>query len=201
MDLKNTYNRIASDWFNDHKESDWWSDSAHKFLSYLQKGNRILDVGCGAGLKTKYLIEKGFKIIGIDFSEEMIRLAKEYCPEGEFYVKDIKEPLNLGIFDGIFAQAVLLHIPKTEVDKVLNEFKSSLKDNGYLYLAVKEKRPNENDEQMVEENDYGYKYERFFSFFTVPEIKDYLTKLNMKVVHDNVISRGDTNWIVVIAQK
>lgn len=201
MDLKTAYNKIANDWFKDHKESDWWADSAYKFLGYLQKADRILDVGCGAGLKTRYLIEKGFNVIGIDFSEEMIRLAKDYCPEGEFYVKDIREPLNLGFFDGIFAQAVLLHIPKSEVIEVIVEFKNSLKENGYLYLAVKEQRPDEKDEQIVEENDYGYKYERFFSFFTLPEIKDYLSQLNMKVVHDNVISREDTNWIVVIAHK
>ena len=201
MDLKDTYNKIANDWFNDHKESDWWNDSAYKFLSYLQKGDRILDVGCGAGLKTKYLIDKGFKVVGVDFSEEMIRLSKEYCPEGEFYVKDIKEPLDLGGFDGIFAQAVLLHFPKTEIIQVLNELKDSLKEKGYLYLAVKEQRSNEKEEQMVEENDYGYKYERFFSFFTLPEIKDYLTQLNMNLVHDNVISKGNSSWIVVIAQK
>ncbi|MEK7497010.1 MAG: class I SAM-dependent methyltransferase [Patescibacteria group bacterium] len=201
MDLKATYNKIAQDWFKNQKEREWWNDSAYIFFNYLQKGDRILDVGCGAGLKTKYLMEKGFKVVGIDFSEEMIKLAKEYCPTGEFYVKDIRESLGLDIFDGIFAQAILLHIPKAQVSEVLNEFKNSIKDGGYLYLAVKEQRLNQKDEEIIKENDYGYTYERFFSFFTMPEIKNYLSNLNMKVMHDKIVPEGDTNWIVVIAQK
>ncbi len=201
MNLKDTYNKIAKDWFNDHKESDWWSEIALKFLGYLKKGDKILDVGCGAGLKTKYLIEQGFEAVGIDFSEEMVKLAKNYCPQGTFYVKDIKEPLNLGTFDGIFAQAVLLHIPKAEVVGVLQNFYNSLKSGGCLYLAVKGLKQGEPEEQMVKENDYNYEYERFFSFFTVAEIKNNLDQLGMQILDETVISRGDTDWVIVIAKK
>lgn len=201
MDLKQTYNKIALDWTKDHAKSDWWAEPAHIFLQYLKPKDKILDVGCASGLKTKYLIEKGFKVTGIDFSEEMIKLAKEHCPEAEFYVRDIKEPLNLEIFDAIFAQAVLLHIPKVEFLKVLENLNNNLKSGGYIYLAVKELKEGEQEEQTVIENDYNYEYERFFSFFTMPEIKNYLAKLDIKILHDTIIPRGQTNWIVVIAQK
>ena len=50
MDLKQLYNKIAQDWFKNQKEREWWNDSAYIFFNYLQKGDRILDVGCGAGL-------------------------------------------------------------------------------------------------------------------------------------------------------
>lgn len=43
----------------------------------------------------------------------MIALARGQVPTGTFFVKDIKEPLGLkSMFDGVFAQAVLLHVPK-----------------------------------------------------------------------------------------
>ena len=92
----------------------------------------------------------------------MIEIAKEYYPKGSYFVKDIKEPLDLGIFDAIFAQAVLLHIPKSEIIKVLQNLNNSLKSGGYIYIAVKELKPGEKEEQNIIENDYDY--ERFFSF-------------------------------------
>lgn len=131
----------------------------------------------------------------------MIELSKGYCPKAEFYVKDIMKPLNLGIFDGVFAKAVLLHIPKAKVSRVLSEFRNSLKEKGYLYIAVKEQRQNQKEEQIMKENDYGYEYERFFSFFTLPELKDYLNNLSMKIVFENVLKNGNTNWIIIIAQR
>ena len=201
MDLKATYNKIAKDWFNDHKESDWWNESADKFLGLIKPGGKVLDVGCGAGLKTKYLLEQGFEPVGIDFSEEMIKLAKEYCPKVQFFVEDIRQPLGLGMFDGIFAQAVLLHIPKAEVVKVLQNFYEHLNQPGYLYIVVKELRPGAKDEQNVVESDYDYEYERFFSFFTMPELEGYFKQLGLEVVHKAVVTRADTNWLVVIGKK
>ena len=76
MDLKATYDKIAKNWFNQHKASDWWSKPMLGFLSHLKAGQKILDVGCGAGLKAKYLTDRGFEVFGIDFSEEMIKLAQ-----------------------------------------------------------------------------------------------------------------------------
>ncbi|HEV8601031.1 MAG TPA: class I SAM-dependent methyltransferase [Patescibacteria group bacterium] len=201
MDLKATYNKIARDWFNDHKESDWWSESALKFLNYLSKGDKILDVGCGGGLKSKYLGKLGFKVVGIDFSEEMIKIAKEHYPEGEFYVKDIKKPIDLGSFDAIFAQAVLLHIPKNEVIKVLENLMNILKPAGYLFLSVKEQRPGNQDERIEIENDYGYDYQRFFSYFTKDDVRKYFSDLHIKILHEDIVINGDTKWIVVIGQK
>ncbi len=43
-----------------------------------------------------------------------------------------------------------------------------LQENGYLYLAVKELRIGQNEEQVIKENDYGYEYERFLVFIHFP---------------------------------
>jgi 2-polyprenyl-3-methyl-5-hydroxy-6-metoxy-1,4-benzoquinol methylase len=53
-DLKNTYNKIASDWVRDHSSDDWWVEGTDIFLSLLSPGATILDVGCGGGHKTQY---------------------------------------------------------------------------------------------------------------------------------------------------
>lgn len=115
MDLKETYNKIARDWFNDHHQDIWWVGGTEKFVSILPTNAQILDVGCGAGVKMRYLKEKGLQAQGIDFSEEMISIAKEEDPTGVYTVKDILHPLDMEQkFDGVFAQAVLLHVPKLD---------------------------------------------------------------------------------------
>jgi len=205
MDLKSTYNKIAKDWFKDHRDDDlWWVEGGDKFCSPLNNKGLVLDIGCGAGMKTKYLIENGFKVIGIDFSEKMIEIAKREEPQGIFFVMDAKDLSGLKEnFDGIFAQAVLLHFPRKEAKSVLENWIKKIKKNGYLYITTKEIGPGQKAEMILEENDYGYKYERFFSFFTLEEIKNYLVELNMEICWEKRIPSGSHwgPWIQVIDKK
>lgn len=205
-DLKDTYNKIAKDWHKDHQSDDWWYEGTDEFISYFKKGDNILDVGCGCGTKSKYLIDKGLNVTGIDFSENFIDIAKKEVSDGDFKVMDINNIDKLEkTFDGIFIQAVLLHIPKNEVESLLKEIIKKLNTGGYLYVAVKEKREGGVDEEIKKENDYGYEYERFFSYFTIDEIKNYFKNIGLKVIFENEAppSRATrkTNWIQVIGKK
>lgn len=201
MNLKDTYNRIAEDWFRDHHQDTWWVEGTEKFVSFLKPGASVLDIGCGAGVKSKWLLNKGLKVMGGDFSENMVNIAKREVPGATFRVMDIKHLGEVdGTFDGVFAQAVLLHIPKTEAAAVIAGLKRKLNSGGYLYIAVKEKRPEGKEEEILVEEDYGYKYERFFSYFTLPEIQKYLTDIGMQICYENVSRTGHTNWIQVVAK-
>lgn len=84
MNLKDTYDKISENWHQDHKKDDWWIEGTDKFISFFKKGDLVLDVGCAGGIKSKYLIERGLNVIGIDFSKEMIRIAKREEPNGTF---------------------------------------------------------------------------------------------------------------------
>lgn len=201
MNLKDTYNRIAEDWFKDHHQDTWWVEGTEKFVSFLKPGASVLDIGCGAGVKSKWLSDKGLKVTGGDFSEKMVDIAKREVPNANFQVMDIRhlDEVN-GTFDGVFAQAVLLHIPKAEVPIVIAGLKGKLNDSGYLYIAVKEKRPEGKEEEMLVEDDYGYKYERFFSYFTLSEMQKYLADARMQICYENVSRTGHTNWIQIVAK-
>ncbi len=203
MDLAQTYDKIAGEWHKDHKNDDWWIGSTDAFVSFLKPGYTVLDAGCGAGTKSKYLQNKGLKVTGIDFSEKMIEIAKKEVPEAEFFVMDMKEAHKLKkMFDGIFMQASLLHIPKKEVPGVIeNMAKNNIKPGGYIYIAVKEIRPGRPEEEIKAEDDYGYKYERFFSYFTAGEIKDFLNKSGLEIAYEDIKGTGRTNWIQIIGKK
>lgn len=202
MDLKSTYNKIAKDWHTDHIEDDWWIDGTDKFIAFLGRGDWVLDVGSGGGIKSHYLVRNGLKVLGIDFSENQINIAKVEAPEAEFQIMDMRDVSNLTQeFSGIFIQASLLHIPKDEAESVLKSLASKLKVGGYFYVAVKEARQGSPDEEVRKKNDYGYEYERFFSYFSMDELNGYFRRLNLQVVYEEVHPSGKTNWLQIIGRK
>ncbi len=202
MNLRETYNRIAKDWHRDHQQDDWWIEGTDTFISFLQKDNLVLDIGCGAGTKSKYLIERGLRVVGIDFAEKMIEIAKTEVPSGTFLTLNLSEVDKLEyLFDGIFMQAVLLHIPRKEAVGNLKKIAEKLKKSGSLYIAVKEKKSQEAEEEVMAKNDYGYPYEVFFSYFTVSEIESHLRNVGFEIVFSEVNPSGNTNWIQVIGKK
>lgn len=202
MDLRATYNRIAQNWHQDHNSDDWWVEGLDKYISLLHPGAFVLDVGCASGLKSKYLVKKGFRVLGIDFAENLIAIARKEVPEAEFRVLDIRDIEALERqFDGIFIQAVLLRFPKDEVADILTLVLTQLKPGGLIHISVKEQKPGQAEEEVRTEDDYGYSYERFFSYFTQEEIEDILKSLNLDIVHAEVHLSGKTRWIQIIAKK
>jgi 2-polyprenyl-3-methyl-5-hydroxy-6-metoxy-1,4-benzoquinol methylase len=202
MNLRDTYNKIAINWHSDHQADDWWVPVVNKYISLFKEGDSILDLACGAGTKTKYLAKNNFKILAIDFSDKLIDIAKKEVPEADFLVCDFYDlkPIQ-ELFDGIFMQAALLHVPKKNINKVLIGLSEKIKKGGYLYISVKEQRPNGAEEETVSENDYGYEYERFFSYFTKDELEGYLKNCGFEIFFSDVINAGQSKWIQVIAQK
>ncbi len=202
MDLKSTYNKIAEDWHRDHEKDDWWQDGVDIFISFLKPGAKILDAGCGGGITSRYFIERGFILTGIDFSEKMIEISSRESPRGDFFVMDMRDLKKLTEqFDGICAKASLLHFEKKEIPKIIEEFLKKLKNGGFLYVAVKGGRVEQKDERVIAENDYGYDYQRFFSFYTLPEMVKYFTDGGLKLVSQKVSKLGNTDWIEIIGQK
>ncbi|MFH1620955.1 MAG: class I SAM-dependent methyltransferase [Patescibacteria group bacterium] len=202
MNLKETYNSIAEDWHKDHAQDDWWVHVTDKFISFLRAGDSVLDIGCGAGTKSKYLMEHGLRVTGIDFSEKMIEIAEREVPTGTFKVLDLNEVNKLeDSFDGIFMQAVLLHVPKKEAGECIRKAAERLRGGGFFYVGVKEIKPGRAEEEMVSENDYGYPYERFFSYYTKDEMESCFRDVDLEVVYSGVTSSGKTNWFQIIGKK
>lgn len=202
MDLKDTYNKIAADWHNDHAADKWWFEGTEKFASMLKPNSLVLDAGCGDGSKSKYLIQHGMRVYGIDIAEKFLEIAKQEAPTGEFEVLALEDADKLTKeFDAIFAQASLLHVAKKDILKTLMALNSKLKPGGLFYIAVKEVREGQPEEEIKVDNDYGYTYERFFSYYIVPELEGYFKQLGLEVVHKQMETTGRSNWIQMIAKK
>lgn len=202
MDLKQTYDRIARDWLKDHNSDTWWIEGTDAFIALLGKNAAVLDVGCGVGFKSRYLKDHALQVTGSDFSEGMIAVAREQNPDIVFTLDDIRKPLSHETqFDGVFAQAVLLHIPHAEIQQVVNNLGAAVKQGGYLYAAVKGVKEGTPIEAELTENDYGYEFTRFFSYYTMPEMKHYFENAGFDSVWSHEALVRKTTWIQVIGKK
>jgi SAM-dependent methyltransferase len=203
-DLETTYDRIAADWHRDHQSDTWWVEGTDEFISRLPKGGSVLDVGCGSGVKSAYLINHGLSVVGIDLSENLLTIARSVAPEAEFTHLSMTDLETLeSEYDGVFAQASLLHIPKIAASDVVQKMADRIKPGGCLYLAVKEARDGKPEEALEKEDDYGYEYERFFSYYRMPELEGYLHDACAKPVWRSRTPHpsGKVVWLQVIAQK
>jgi SAM-dependent methyltransferase len=101
----------------------------------------VLDLGCGTGLPTaRQLAEAGLRVTGIDLSPEMVRLARENVPEGEFLCMDIAdvEKRGLGPFDGVAAFFSLLMLPRAEIPFALRMLHQVMREGAPLALSMVE---------------------------------------------------------------
>jgi len=111
----------------------------------------ILDLGCGPGRDLKVLADLGHAAVGLDGSERFAQMAREYsgC---EVWQQDLLAlELPPARFDGVFANAVLFHVPSQELPRVLAELHATLKPGGVLFSS----NPRGNNEEGWNRGRYG----------------------------------------------
>ena len=137
MSIKESYNSWADQYdTNNNKTRDVENIALRKVLSGIHFDN-CLEVGCGTGKNTVWLMEKSKHIMAIDFSEAMLKKATEKISSNkvEFKQVDITQPwpLNNTMYDLVSFSLVLEHI--ANLNHVFAEAGKVLKKGGYLYLG------------------------------------------------------------------
>ena len=109
-----------------------------QLLKYLPKKSRILDLGCGAGVPVDdTLLKAGHTVVGIDISNEQIKLARKKCPEGEYQVGDIRE-LREGEYkaEAVVSFYTIFHISRDKQAGILKIMASYLVSGGWLLITM-----------------------------------------------------------------
>jgi SAM-dependent methyltransferase len=134
----NAYALIAKDY------ARLWTRSANldedalgSFTAALAPGSAILDAGCGVGQYTQRFAAAGHRALGVDISLGVLNEAVALYGQRVFACADLRQlPLRTASFDGIWAFASLVHVPKELVPDVLDEFRRVLHAEGILYVNV-----------------------------------------------------------------
>ena len=80
------------DWKNPSKARKLQDDHIVDFLKYhsFEKNLKVLDCGCADGRNSEYLINEGFEVTGVDFSQTVIERTQKRLPKGKFLTGDIE---------------------------------------------------------------------------------------------------------------
>jgi len=102
------------------------------------KNASILEIGCGPGNITKYLLSKrpDFKIMGIDVAENMIELAKKNNPTANFKIMDCRKVNELNQkYDGIVCGFCLPYLSPSDCSKLISDCQKLMNNKGLIYLS------------------------------------------------------------------
>jgi SAM-dependent methyltransferase len=101
------------------------------------RGKRVLDAGCGPGVYAQILVRRGAKVVGVDISHKMLRLARERNGDKvELHHADLAKPmkfLKTDSFDTVISSLVIPYI--YDLTHLFREFYRVLKSPGTLVFS------------------------------------------------------------------
>lgn len=95
----------------------------------------ILDIGCGPGRDLKTFAGLGHHAIGLDGAARFVDMARDYSGCEVWHQNLLQLDLPRGMFDGIYANAVLFHVPGQALPGVLKRLFEAIKPGGVLFSS------------------------------------------------------------------
>ena len=184
LDLnKRAWNSIA-EIYDDRSETPI-SDVFTMFTGRLPEKGKVLDLGCGTGLPyARYLVEKGFDVLGVDLSEDMVKVASKNVPEATFVQLSMNEITHRDEFDGVMSSFSMLLLPPDLFRETASRIHSALVEGGLFYLSLNEPASISDDpDSEVFVNIMGQ--DMYSRAYTVEEIENYFQPLGFSLVKFN----------------
>ena len=157
-----TWNKIAALYAEKFMEFALYNDSYDLFCEMISEKNpNILEIGCGPGNITKYVLSKlpTLQLLGVDSAPNMIRLAKDYNPDAEFLVMDARNIASISTaFSGIICGFCIPYLSKKEFSKLISDSHKLLHEKGILYLSFVEGDYGKSGVQIGSTGDATYFY-------------------------------------------
>ncbi len=135
--VRRSYDRIAPMYARGRSWSAWQTKEINRFMRYLPEGGRVLDLGCGTGGKLKLFHERGFRVVGIDQSPQMVRHAERFIPRGRFYNRGMVNPgFRAESFDGVMSFFAIFHVPHGDQPEVFRQIHRLLVPGGHFLITL-----------------------------------------------------------------
>ena len=164
------------------------------FLAHLRPGATVLELGCGGGQDSEFMLANGFDVHPTDGTPEIAREAEKRLgiPVATLLFGDLTAK---DAYDGIWANACLLHIPRADLPDILARIHAALKAGGVFYASFKAGEAEGRDE-----------FDRYYNYPAVSWLGDIYavsdwTAVSIETVTGSGYDRKPTDWLHVLAQK
>lgn len=184
------YDEHAQQYCRDTADLDM-SKGRAKFLAYLPRHARILDAGAGSGRDSVAFLKAGHHVQAIDASPELVREARSRGVPSQ--VKSFQQVDDVEAFNGIWACASLLHVPRVELVSVLRRLRRALRPDGVMYITLK----YGTGEAIASDG-------RFFCYHTPEEFAEQLEEAHLELVrHWNSDDKpaATPTWVTYIVRR
>lgn len=157
-----------------------------------QKQLTLLDFGCGPGRDLAYFKSLGHKVIGLDGCSEFCEMARDHSSCEVWHQDFMNLDLPDAFFDGVFANASLFHVLKSDLPRVLKEMHQSLKPGGVLFSS----NPRGHGE--------GFDGSRYGNYMELTEYESLLVAAGFKIrkhyYRPAGLPRTQQPWLAVVSQ-
>ncbi|ABW26216.1 class I SAM-dependent methyltransferase [Acaryochloris marina] len=185
---------------NSFREGTWDHDVSQNRQALVKwiphNPGRILDLGCGPGRDLLAFKSQGHEAIGLDATPAFVEMAQQTgCEVWQQTFLDLDLPD--GFFDGIFANASLLHVPQASMESVLKNLWQSLVVEGVIVLS------------MARGNQEGFvnrpSGQRFVSYWQYETLAPLVQAAGFTVVDHYYrppgLPQDQQSWVVIVAVK
>ena len=201
-----TWNKVAYSYQDQFMNLDLYNETYDFVCNSINKKNaKLLEIGCGPGNITKYLLSKrpDLNIFGIDIAPNMIKLAIKNNPKASFAILDSRKIDKINRkYDGIICGFCLPYVSHNDSQKLITDCYNLLNENGIIYISFVEGNPNKSGFQVGSNGDRAY-----FYYYNLKDLKEQLVKNNFSLfktfhlVYKRVKNNTETHTILIAKKK
>ncbi|MFZ4544600.1 MAG: class I SAM-dependent DNA methyltransferase [Saprospiraceae bacterium] len=178
----NTFDKHASGYQEKYMDVSHYGDSLDYLLNLLAPNPSILEIGCGPGNVTRYLLNKrdDLHILGTDMAPKMVELASANNPEARFLLMDAREiDKTKGKFDAVLSAFILPYLSREDVDKLFSDMAALLNERGILYISTMEDEYSKSGYQVSSDGK-----DRCFQYFhSADDLQSRLEKSGFELIY------------------
>ena len=185
----------------DYRIGTWHHDvsqNRNALIAAMNKSDgKILDLGCGSGRDLVAFQEMGYQVTGLDATPAFVEMASQIAGCEVWQQSFLSLDLPGKTFDGIFANASLIHVPKVEMLRVLKNLHYALCDHGILVMSMVR-----GNHEGFAERPTGYRYVTGWEYETLaPKLLEAQFQILRHYYRPTGVALENQSWLVFVAQK
>lgn len=176
---------------------DLWLDE-YKDILEQNKKNTILDLGCGIGADTLYMLERGYDVLSCDFSNEALKSIQDNIPNSKtLYLDMMKDfPIEDNTYSLIIADLSLHYFDNETTIHIMKEIKRILKKDGILLSRVASVNDFNFGAGVGEELEKNYYFEGDYTkrFFDLEDVNKYFGIIGSVETEETQMTRNEAEY-------